>query len=271
MNLDIIIATAGNIESKKFSLYYTIRSIMSQSKQPKSINIVVNDSVDAIKDKVISEFGEFVNVIDGTSKSNNISYARNLGVKVTDSEILLFMDDDVVIGRNDFFEEIIEKMQHIDFYCGATRLWTTVNWDRYIQKSYSINHIQQILKYKSYLPKSIDRNTGQLSFHEFSYIGHFGAIKRDVFNRIGGFDEEYKEWSYQDTDLMMRLCIGKYNYQLMSNDNIYIYHLSHEVDKSNYSQINKKRFHEKQNELGIKFHLNHFFGIFDDDEYAILS
>jgi GT2 family glycosyltransferase len=201
----------------------------------------------------------------------NISYARNLGAKQGNAELILFIDDDVVVGRNHFFELIIARMRNLDFSCGARRYWTRTDWSSYLEKTYSITHIQNILHYKTYLPKSVERITGNPSFHEFSFIGHFGAIKRSVFEKVNGFDELFKEWSYQDTDLMMRLCADGFQYGLLHYDEISVYHLSHGVDKFAFQEINKNLFLEKQAQLGINFRLNHFFGIFDDDSYSILS
>jgi hypothetical protein len=70
---------------------------------------------------------------------------------------------------------------------------------------------------------------------------------------------------------MMRLCTNNFSYQLMTNEDIFIYHLSHNVDKSSRLLLNKDLYEKKTDELGIKFHLNHFFGIFDDDEYDVIT
>ena len=187
------------------------------------------------------------------------------------ADFVRFIDDDVVLARNHYFETLILRMRQVDFCCGAARYWTRTDWKSYLDKSYHISHIQNILRYKTYLPSSIERVTGNPSYHEFSFIGNFGTIKRKVFEKVRGFDENYKEWSYQDTDLMMRLCMEGFHYFILSHENISVYHLSHGVDKSTYLEHNKKLFQSKQKEIGLDFHLNHFFGIFDDDNYPILS
>lgn len=272
MEIDVVIPTANNITEKKFSLYYTIRSVLAQSVQPKNIIIVVNSTnSDNIFEKIKEEFGKTVVILDGTKMQNNISFARNVGAQYGGSEIILFMDDDVVIANNDSLFKISQKMQSLDFYCAAHRFWTNTNWEKMLRRDYTLNHIQHILTYKTFLPKSIERLTGKQNFHEYSFIGHFGAITRSVFNEIGAFDENYLGWSYQDTDLMMRLCKANYRHGLMYLDGISVFHLSHGVDKSKSTISNKNRFLEKQSEMGIKFHLNHFFGVFDDDEYSILT
>ena len=271
MKFDIVIATSNNIESKHSSLYFTIRSILSQTILPEKIIISENKEYLTTKEFALKEFGNLVTVVDSTEKINNISFARNNGVQKGNAEFILFMDDDVVMGKNETLFEVQKRMQYLDFYCGAIRYWTNTNWHEILQKSESIFHLLRVLKAKSYLPKSIDRFSGRQSFHEFSYIGNFGAVKRDIFTRINGFDEQYVGWTYQDTDLMMRLVLHSQKYQIMQQDNIFIYHLAHPVNKSAYIEQNRERFIKKQKELRIRFHTNHFFGVFDDDFYAIYS
>src|SRR6185437_15188636 len=192
MDIDIVIPTTDNFLKKNFSIYFTVRSILSQSVQPKSILIVENgiDKNDTAT-KLISEFGKMITIIDGTRMPNNISYARNLGAQHGNSDVVLFIDDDVLIARNDTLEKIAKKMMETDFYCGAHRYWTNTVWQQLLKKSFSINHMQRILTFKSYLPKSVERISGNQSFHEYSFIGHFGAVKRTIFAEIRGFDEEY--------------------------------------------------------------------------------
>jgi len=271
MSFDVVIPTCNNYETKNFSLFYTIKSVLSQNLKPRNINIVENINFESTKVYIEKEFGKLVNVLDGTAKPNNISFARNIGAKNGNGELIVFIDDDVVIARNYYFEALIAIMRQVDFSCGALRYWTRTDWVRYLDKSYHISHIQNILRYKTYLPRSIERFTGNPSYHEFSFIGHFGAIKREIFNKVGNFDENYKEWSYQDTDLMMRLCAEGFQYSILSYENISVYHLSHNVDKTAFEEYNKKLFFNKQKEIGVNFHLNHFFGVFDDDSFSILS
>ena len=116
------------------------------------------------------------------------------------------------------------------------------------------------------MPLSIDRYTGNLKISEYTYIGNLGAIRRDVFEKIGCFDETYEGWQYQDTDLMMRLCYRKFNYEVLSYSSLFCFHLAHPADKSLYQLANREKYLKKQAEMGIQFCLSNFFGRFDDIE-----
>jgi glycosyltransferase involved in cell wall biosynthesis len=151
-SIDVIIPTSKKIEDSHFSICYTIRSILTQSYQPRRIIVVENILNTGVPIVVQSQFGSLVQVASGLDNPNNISYARNLGVKKGDSDIILFMDDDVVIGHNNYFSRIVEIMKHNDFCCGARRFWTTTEWHKYLSLDYQMNHNLQILKAKSFLP-----------------------------------------------------------------------------------------------------------------------
>ena len=271
MSVDVIIPTSKNIKDSHFSICYTIRSILAQSYQPCNIIVVENVPNTDVSTILQSQFGRKVQVINGLCKPVNISYARNLGVQKGNSDVLLFMDDDVVIGRNDYFARIVDILKYNDFCCGAYRFWTRPEWHKYLSLDYQMNHNLQILKSKSFLPQSIERATGNKNCSEFSYIGNFGAIKRRVFNEIGGFDEQYEGWLYQDTDLMMRLCFNNYIYEIMSYTDMFCYHLGHPADKQLYRKVNKERFEKKQDELNIRFNNYNFFGRFEDETVAVIT
>ncbi len=269
-SFDVIITTRKNAE-KHNSIIFTIRTVLNQSLQPNSIIVVENNNYLKTKELISKEFGELVVVVDGSLHDRNISYCRNLGVKNSLGNVVIFMDDDVLLHRYDVFSKIIHCMKYYDFMCGAKRLWSPINWFKIIDKDFHISHILNILKCKSFEPKSINRISGKLSFHNFTFIGNLGAIRREVFNEIGGFDESYEGWGYQDTDLMMRLCYNGYNYELMCNLDIIVYHLSHGVNKSQDFPLNRQKYYSKQKEIGKKFILSHFFGIFPDDDCSLFT
>lgn len=269
--MDVVITTANNLEGKHSSVYYTIRSILAQDIEGLRVIVSANSNYLEMKQFISEKFGEMVIVVDATKVSNNISYARNVGASQGSNAIIVFMDDDVVLSRDNILRKVSIKMKGNDFLCGAHRYWVNPGWEKLIRKEHSINYVRSILRSKSFLPKSIDRLKGSLVLHDYSFIGHFGAIKRSIFNRMGGYDEGYIEWTYQDTDLMMRLCHEGYNYDLMHTDGIKIFHLSHPVDKSKTREINRERYYSKQSEYGIKFNVDHFFGVFNDNSFELIK
>ena len=158
-------------------------------------------------------------------------------------------------------ETILKKF---DFCCGAKRLWTPMNWGDLIKEIYPIEHIRRILRAISFCPYSVNRSSDHniRAYYNFSYIGNFGAIKRSIFDLVGGFDESFIGWGSQDTDLMMRLCYKEFSHHILADDGIKVYHLSHPVNKETYKQQNRNLLKLKMQNLGIDFNSGNFFGDF---------
>lgn len=275
MGVSIIIPTIKDIKSSGGSIILTIRSILDQSSQPDRIIVVSpennTDTIEALK----SRFERSISIVTYPSEIHNISYARNLGVKSSDSEKLFFLDDDVVLGSYNTLEKTNRALDSFDFCCGASRMWTPMNWGEYIKEIFPIEHIRRILKSVSFSPISVNRSSAQnaRSYHNYTYIGNYGAIKRAVFDTVGGFDENYIGWIAQDTDLMMRLCYEQYSYHILSNDGIFVFHLSHPVDKESFKARNRELLKEKMNSLGIRFNSGNFFGDFSPftQDYSVIQ
>lgn len=275
MGVSIIIPTIKDIKSSGGAIILTIRSILDQSLQPDEIIVVSpennTDTIEALK----SRFENSINIVTYPSDIHNISYARNLGVKNSDSEKLFFLDDDVILGSYNTLEKTNRALDFFDFCCGASRMWAPMNWGEYIKEIYPIEHIRRILKSVSFSPISVNRSSAQnvRSYHNYTYIGNYGAIKRAVFDTVGGFDENYIGWIAQDTDLMMRLCYEQYSYHILSNDGIFVFHLSHPVDKESFKAHNRELLKEKMNSLGIRFNSGNFFGDFSPftQDYSVIQ
>jgi GT2 family glycosyltransferase len=181
------------------------------------------------------------------------------------------MDDDMVTGSSEAIGKCIDIGMHVEFACGAIRLWTPLTWPILIRPDDPINKVISTLKHTGSEPTSINRLSGKNILDNRSYIANFGVVKRNVFEAIGGFDEEYLGWGFQDTDLMHRLCLEGYRYDLFSIYDIVVYHLAHQVDKGSNYELNRARFLEKQRLDGRIFRTNHFFEIYENDGYSLFS
>ena len=118
---------------------------------------------------------------------------------------------------------------------------------------------QNILKKISTDAKGIDRQTGMLDLNHISFIGNFGLIKREVFEKINGFPTIYKGWGMEDTHLMYSLCLNNYDYGLFGEKGIKVYHLNHTIENHASFVRNYKQFKELQKANGILFNEAAFF------------
>jgi glycosyltransferase involved in cell wall biosynthesis len=271
MLLDVVISTRNNISTKHFSLFYVIRSLLHQ--QPLNLNITIadNGSTDDTSAILRSTFGQKIGLIDTSARSGNISASRNMAAACGNSKYIVFLDDDMILNGPDTLTKSLTIASAVDFACGARRLWAPYNWPQLTRPDDPINKVLSTLRHTSREPLTMNRVSGKNILDNRTYLANFGIISRDVFSNMRGFDEDYTGWGYQDTDLMYRLCVHKFEYALFCNSGIEVFHLSHLVDKGAAYHINRDRFLEKQRREGRLFNTNHFFEIYENDGYSLFS
>ncbi len=193
------------------------------------------------------------------------SAARNHGASFAGGEWLLFMDDDCMLLNELLLSRLSRFLDGRDWAVGARRKWFQLGWKFDEFNSFlDAGHLDAIDE-QSVVPSGIKRGTGRRDLHEFSFIGHFGFVRNELFKKVGGYDEQYRGWGYEDTDLMMRLYIESSAY-LNLFELADVYHLTHpisKVDKANRSK-NIELYQSKEDNLSISFYVNRIFDVYDD-------
>jgi glycosyltransferase involved in cell wall biosynthesis len=188
MNISIIIPTHNRREMLKSALV----SLQHQSYEgDKEIIVVVDGCTDGTADLLQSEFPDVRTV----TFENNVGAAvgLNAGAKIAMGEILLFLDDDM-----EYQPELVRSHQQMhkegpydviighfplgnlptsSFFRDVIHEWTE-DW----QCSFSEN----------------------VSFYDALCSGHF-SLKKDLYQAVGGFDENFSVWGRKDSELGFRL------------------------------------------------------------------
>ena len=136
--------------------------------------------------------------------------ARNLGAHHAKGDLLLFIDADVTIP-NDMIEQVVKPFQDdpgLDALIGS-----------YDDKPFESNFLSQ---YKNLLHHYVHQISNR---DAYTFWGACGAIRRDVFLKIGGFDKRYRRPSIEDIDLGYRLKKSGYKIHLFKH--IQVKHLKH--------------------------------------------
>ena len=136
--------------------------------------------------------------------------ARNLGAHSAKGEILLFIDADVTIPR-DAIDRILRVFQQ-DHDLAAL-------FGSYDDEPFETNFLSQ---YKNLLHHYVHQKGLE---EAFTFWGACGAIRRDVFLELGGFDEIYKRPSIEDIELGYRLKRAGYRIRLVKS--LQVKHLKH--------------------------------------------
>lgn len=265
----IIIPTLNNYKEKNSSIYYVIKSVILQSFANYEL-IVIDTGCTDNTIKEILDIKHDIKVVK-CSTNNCVANARNIGALNSSGEYLIFLDDDTVLTEIDILSKLFDLSKNYDFMCGANRLWSSIYWYKQISKRQSTTSSIQTLKNISFLPKGINREIGFRDLNEFTFIGNFGIIKKSIFQKVNGFDENYIGWGLEDTDLIMHLCMGDFKYTLLKKHNIDVIHLTHISKNTDSHSKNQNLFNQKEQEYGIYFHINHFFDVYEADGISLFT
>jgi glycosyltransferase involved in cell wall biosynthesis len=169
--------------------------------------IVVVDGDDPQSYQTATSFGAKVLQLE---TNQGPAVARNCGAAVATGDILFFIDADVTIHP-----DTLEKIAAV-FHQDSTLAALIGSYD---DQPGAVNFLSQ---YKNLF----HHYNHQIGAEEAStFWGACGAIKQDIFEKMGGFDEIYRHPSIEDIELGYRLKAHSYRIRLCKD--IYVKHLKH--------------------------------------------
>lgn len=257
------IATTAQANKLK-SLRLTIRALKAQSLPPEKIIIAINGGVNAELRSLVIQQSTNVEVIFADSKKNCVSHARNIAATYCNSEFITFIDDDTILGGIHVAKEVLMHADGFDFSCGASRFWAPPNWESIIAETNQSSYNMELLRHVCIEPVNINRKDGMQKLSNYSFIGNFGIVRADCFKKVGGFDESFLGWGYEDADLMQELLHREMRFFSMKSIGVRCFHLSHFVDKSGINET-LEIYERKIKARGRRFRINHHFGVFEND------
>jgi glycosyltransferase involved in cell wall biosynthesis len=158
--------------------------------------IVVNDASTDQTPEILTQFD--VKVINLES-NQGVSAARNAGARVASSDLLIFIDSDVVVS-----EGSIERMvHHMDKHRDLSAIGGVPTLPENYKSELNFETIRSIWRYEKIRKNFIS--------HCSCFQSQFGAIRKHTFIRIGQFDETYKKPGGEEYDLGHRLLNAQLN------------------------------------------------------------
>jgi GT2 family glycosyltransferase len=127
------------------------------------------------------------------------AFARNLGAKAARGEVLFFMDADVTL-QPDTLPQVMRIFQEQPDLAALIGSYDDAPGAR--------NFLSQ---YKNLLHHYTHQTSNEIAS---TFWGACGAMRRDIFLRIGGFDESYRYPSVEDIELGYRLKQAGYQIKL---------------------------------------------------------
>lgn len=152
----------------------------------KNFEVIVGD--DASHEQYL--VGRRVRIVRLT-RNKGPAAARNAGVKLAKGEVLVFLDSDVMIYA-DTLGKIAQKFQSDPDLTALTGVW-----DKHQQTTAFFPQFKALRDW-SYWTNERDRDG-----YYYLFSTRIAAIKRDVFNRLGGFNEVFRQM--EDVELTYRI------------------------------------------------------------------
>lgn len=209
--------------------------------------IIVDDGSDDGSIEIIKSFAHKDKRIKFIENDKNIGAAasRNRAGRVANGNILVFLDNDTEVEKN-WLSEMIKTLlkdkrvgacqaKLIDFekrdriQVVGVKIWAATGW------GLSIGHGE--------------KDTGQYDKEiKIVAISAAMAVKKDVFEKVGGFDEDEAVVT-EDLDLSWRIWIAGYKIVLSSKSIVYHWTKSVEMRKNMKHSKEKIYFHLTKNSL----------------------
>lgn len=195
LKISVIIVTYNN----QAEINDCLNSIFSKTSDAEII-IVDNNSKDDTK-RLIKIYGNKIKLVE---LKDNLGFgiACNLGAENSTGEYLVFLNPDTIILESDFFIKLVNSLeQNKDYGLIGPRI---VNHNKVIQNS--VRNLPTVVgAFKEYI-------LGQKGAYDFylpacqslceveSLVGACIVIKKDVFEKLGGFDNKYFMY-FEDLEL----------------------------------------------------------------------
>jgi glycosyltransferase involved in cell wall biosynthesis len=172
-----------------------INALLAQDYPKEKFNIIIIDdkSTDGTR-KIIERYQEDVQVkIIKHFRNRGLAAARNSGIKASKSEIVGFLDSDIVVPR-DWIRLMMNVLQNPDVVAcmGDTKL----------PEELLPENIDKFLYHPKRGVRQFDEDT---PIEVPGFIMGNSFVERKTLNKVGMFDETFDTWGGEDTDLAIRL------------------------------------------------------------------
>lgn len=190
-NIDIVVP-CYNVER---TIELCIKSLINQTyPRDKYHCYFINDASTDTTAKILEKYKEYEQVTLLTHIVNRgRAAARNTGIKKGTSELIYFLDGDMEV-KSDWVRSFFPYFEPLDIIA--------VMGDNIPPKGNVLNSIEQY--YFSQLRGARQLLDGERIPVKWALFGNT-AIKREVLNEVGVFDESFSSYGGEDTDLSIRV------------------------------------------------------------------
>lgn len=142
-------------------------------------------------------------------KNQGPAAARNIGVKYAKGKVVLFLDSDVLVYSKTIFEIINAFKTDPDMYA------LTGVWDKKQKGNSFFPKFKALRDWSYWINERDPRN------YYYLFSTRVAEIRRELFNRLGGFDVTYKAALVEDMELTYRIAR---RYAVVFNPKVIVHH-----------------------------------------------
>lgn len=182
-----------------------LESLLNQNYPKNKYEIIVVD--DGSTDNTVNVVSKFKGVKLIRQKHRGPAAARNLGVKKSKGNIVLFTDADCVPSKN-WIKNMLEPFKNKEIV-GVAGTYKTLNKKSLIARfvGYEITKRHEKLKKKIFI----------------DFIATYSAAyRKNIFLKFNGFDEEFTTATGEDPELSFK--INKSGYKMVFQPEAFVYH-----------------------------------------------
>jgi len=156
---------------------------------------LINDGSTDKTLNILNQFTSYSNINIINHKNNQgLSAARNSGIKNSSSDIICFLDSDMIVKKN-------WVKSHIKHHIKNKKILGVIG-DSKLPKGYNENTLDKYF----YDERRGARHVGQGNSVNFQYfLFNNSSVKRHVFSKDNLFDETIISYGGEDTDLAIRI------------------------------------------------------------------
>lgn len=262
INISIIIPTY----KREVVLCNTIKSVLENIKSAEKNNIycelIIIDQTLQHDESKTTEYLNYISNIDNVTYIQhlkpNLPNARNIGITKSKGKYIIFIDDDVLLDK-DFITQCYQTYitQKCDSVVGRVTLCNNSPDNILLNNN---NMIKDLIR--SILFNILGKNKAGIITKHGIILGNYSILKsgmsdsgrgccmsfnRDVFNKIGLFDTNYKGNALrEETDLFIRM--KKANLNVYYNKDMHLFHLMNNIGGTRANENNEywKTYFENQ-------------------------
>ena len=155
----------------------------------------------------------------------------NEGAKKAKHNILCFLDCDTFVSEESIYKSftLAQKDNNVIIGYNGVAIYLTLKAKNKISKlTYE--------KLLSFLPEDfkpeLNNSNDNYNVANTQAVGGCLVMNKKCFKDIGGYNPNFKNWGYEDTEIVRRANLIKKNVLSVNSKNPYLFHLPHDDDKA---------------------------------------